>query len=236
MSWSMVAEQDRSVSRDDISRVDQVLDPYGNAMQRTEWFGRGVASFRRAAGSSRVDCDKCRQCRIIPRDPFHMRVEHLEGRKLPPGECAGERYGREIANALARCHRPTMPELGGNALVYFDPLSVEAIADTMTRALYDSALRNQITTRGLNRAAEFSWERCAQETLDVLVREQDYTVVFLHRIAPGSATQSYGIHVARLAGVPVGVLQRAQTVLAELETRHKLNAGPRPLVVPPPKS
>jgi glycosyltransferase involved in cell wall biosynthesis len=48
---------------------------------------------------------------------------------------------------------------------------VEAIADTMTRALYDSALRNQISTRGLNRAAEFSWGRCAQETLDVLVRE-----------------------------------------------------------------
>ena len=64
-----------------------------------------------------------------------------------------------------------LPEVSGNALDYFDPLSVEAIANTMTRALYDSALRNQITTRGLNRAAEFSWQRCAQETLDVLLRE-----------------------------------------------------------------
>jgi glycosyltransferase involved in cell wall biosynthesis len=64
-----------------------------------------------------------------------------------------------------------LPEVSGNTLAYFDPLSVEAIADTMTRALYDSALRNQISTRGLNRAAEFSWERCAQETLNVLVRE-----------------------------------------------------------------
>ena len=64
-----------------------------------------------------------------------------------------------------------LPEISGNALDYFDPLSVEAIANTMTRALYDSALRHQISTRGLNRAAEFSWQRCAQETLDVLARE-----------------------------------------------------------------
>ncbi|MFO0808456.1 MAG: DNA mismatch repair protein MutS [Gemmataceae bacterium] len=70
---------------------------------------------------------------------------------------------------------------------------------------------------------------------NVLVREQDDTVVFLHRIAPGSAGKSYGIHVARLAGVPAGVLQRAHVVLAELESRHKLNAGPRPIVVPPPE-
>lgn len=64
-----------------------------------------------------------------------------------------------------------LPEVSGNTLAYFDPLSVEAIADTMTRALYDSALRNQISIGGLNRATEFSWERCARETLDVLVRE-----------------------------------------------------------------
>jgi alpha-1,3-rhamnosyl/mannosyltransferase len=64
-----------------------------------------------------------------------------------------------------------LPEVSGNTLAYFDPLSVEAIANTMTRALYDSVLRNQIRTRGLDRAAEFSWKRCAQETLDVLVRE-----------------------------------------------------------------
>ncbi len=70
---------------------------------------------------------------------------------------------------------------------------------------------------------------------NVLVREQDDTVVFLHRIAPGSAGKSYGIHVARLAGVPPAVLQRAQVVLAELESRHRLNAGPRPIVVPPPE-
>ena len=45
-------------------------------------------------------------------------------------------------------------------------------------------------------------------------------IVFLHKIAPGSADKSYGIHVARLAGVPEEVLDRANAVLHELETRY----------------
>jgi glycosyltransferase involved in cell wall biosynthesis len=64
-----------------------------------------------------------------------------------------------------------LPEVSGNALAYFDPESVDAISSAMTKALYDSTLRSQISTRGLKRASEFSWQRCAQETLEVLVRE-----------------------------------------------------------------
>src|SRR5262249_11936641 len=45
-------------------------------------------------------------------------------------------------------------------------------------------------------------------------------IVFLHKIAPGSADKSYGIHVARLAGVPEEVLNRARQVLADLEAHH----------------
>ncbi|HZT82048.1 MAG TPA: DNA mismatch repair protein MutS [Gemmataceae bacterium] len=52
---------------------------------------------------------------------------------------------------------------------------------------------------------------------NVLVREWQDEIIFLHKIAPGSADRSYGIHVARLAGVPEEVLGRAEEVLAELE-------------------
>jgi DNA mismatch repair protein MutS len=55
---------------------------------------------------------------------------------------------------------------------------------------------------------------------NVLVREWQDDIVFLHKIAPGSADKSYGIHVARLAGVPGEVLERAQQVLNQLETHH----------------
>jgi DNA mismatch repair protein MutS len=55
---------------------------------------------------------------------------------------------------------------------------------------------------------------------NVAVREQDGEIVFLHRIVPGGADQSYGIHVAKLAGVPSPVLDRATEILAFLETQH----------------
>ncbi len=60
---------------------------------------------------------------------------------------------------------------------------------------------------------------------NVAVREQDGEIVFLHRIVPGGADQSYGIHVARLAGVPASVLERARQILAFLESQHVTDAG-----------
>jgi len=53
--------------------------------------------------------------------------------------------------------------------------------------------------------------------LNVAVREFEDQVVFLHRIVPGAADRSYGLHVAKLAGVPHDVLERANAVLNELE-------------------
>ncbi|MDE2509081.1 MAG: DNA mismatch repair protein MutS, partial [Planctomycetota bacterium] len=55
---------------------------------------------------------------------------------------------------------------------------------------------------------------------NVAVREVDGSIVFLHRIVPGGADQSYGIHVARLAGVPERVIARASAILAFLERQH----------------
>jgi DNA mismatch repair protein MutS len=56
--------------------------------------------------------------------------------------------------------------------------------------------------------------------LNVAVKEWEDNVVFLHKIVDGSADKSYGIHVARLAGVPREVNERAKQVLAQLETDH----------------
>ena len=60
---------------------------------------------------------------------------------------------------------------------------------------------------------------------NVLVQEGAGDIVFLHKIAAGSADRSYGIHVARLAGVPQEVLARAEEVLRELESRAPDGAG-----------
>ena len=54
--------------------------------------------------------------------------------------------------------------------------------------------------------------------LNVDVTEENGNIVFLHKIIPGSTSRSYGIHVAKLAGVPRKLLERADEKLTELET------------------
>ena len=67
--------------------------------------------------------------------------------------------------------------------------------------------------------------RCAN--VQVLVREEGQDIVFLHRVAEGAAESSYGIHVARLAGVPDPVIHRAREVLGGLETNAATQRAPR---------
>ena len=64
---------------------------------------------------------------------------------------------------------------------------------------------------------------------NVAVHEQDGDVVFLHKIIPGAADRSYGIHVARLAGVPKEVIGRAGVILETLEADHQDDRG-RPTI------
>ena len=60
--------------------------------------------------------------------------------------------------------------------------------------------------------------------LNVAVREWEDQVVFLHRIVEGGTDRSYGIHVARLAGVPRPVIERARQLLSELAVHHVAHA------------
>jgi DNA mismatch repair protein MutS len=62
--------------------------------------------------------------------------------------------------------------------------------------------------------------RVSNQRVEVL--EDGETVRFLHRVVPGGADRSYGIHVAALAGLPSGVIARARQVLGELERQRPL--------------
>jgi len=55
------------------------------------------------------------------------------------------------------------------------------------------------------------------KNLNVAVREWADEVIFLHRIVPGGTDKSYGIHVAKLAGVPRQIISRSTEILADLE-------------------
>ncbi|MEE2935091.1 MAG: DNA mismatch repair protein MutS [Planctomycetota bacterium] len=67
---------------------------------------------------------------------------------------------------------------------------------------------------------------------NVAVKEWNDEVVFLHRIIRGGADKSYGIHVARLAGIPAAVNERAKDVLSQLEADHR-DAFDRPTIQTP---
>jgi DNA mismatch repair protein MutS len=73
------------------------------------------------------------------------------------------------------------------------------------------------------------------KNLNVAVREWQDEVVFLHKIVEGAADKSYGIHVARLAGVPREVLRRSKEILAELE-EERLDAEGRAKIAHPSRS
>ena len=62
--------------------------------------------------------------------------------------------------------------------------------------------------------------------LQVAIKEAGDRIVFLHRIEPGKADRSYGIEVARLAGLPSSVVERAREILHSHEPRENRAAGP----------
>ncbi len=84
-------------------------------------------------------------------------------------------------------------------------------------------LHNQTTCRGIF-ATHYHELTQLESTLDQLacytlnVREWQGDIIFLHEVVPGHANHSYGIHVARLAGMPASLLQRAAALLQELES------------------
>ena len=60
---------------------------------------------------------------------------------------------------------------------------------------------------------------------NVLVKESGDKIVFLRKIVPGAADKSYGIQVARLAGLPTEVVERAKEILSNLEEGEFAESG-----------
>ncbi len=102
----------------------------------------------------------------------------------------------------------------GRGTSTFDGLS---LAWAITEYLAKRARCRTLFATHYHELTELSDLLAGVKNFNVAVREYRDEVIFLHRIVPGGADKSYGVQVARLAGIPKEVITRAGEVLAELE-------------------
>jgi DNA mismatch repair protein MutS len=105
-----------------------------------------------------------------------------------------------------------------------------SLAWAITEYLHDAVGCRSLFATHYHELAQLATTLPKLRNYNVQVRELDNEVIFLHKIGPGNADKSYGIHVARLAGLPETVLKRAEAVLATLESHHELPTPEREAV------
>jgi DNA mismatch repair protein MutS len=102
----------------------------------------------------------------------------------------------------------------GRGTATFDGLS---IAWAVAEHLHDETKCRTLFATHYHELTDLANTRDAVVNYNVAVREWNEEIIFLHKILPGSADKSYGIQVARLAGLPKPVLERAKAILSHLE-------------------
>jgi glycosyltransferase involved in cell wall biosynthesis len=63
----------------------------------------------------------------------------------------------------------SLPEVGGDACLYFDPASSDELLEKLERLNGNKTLIGELKNKGQKRISEFSWEKCAEETLQILI-------------------------------------------------------------------
>jgi DNA mismatch repair protein MutS len=110
----------------------------------------------------------------------------------------------------------------GRGTSTFDGLS---IAWSVAEYLHTQLQAKTLFATHYHELTELAQLHPAVKNYNVAVREWKDQVIFLHKIIPGGADKSYGIHVARLAGLPASVLDRAKDILRELEEKELDETG-----------
>jgi glycosyltransferase involved in cell wall biosynthesis len=82
----------------------------------------------------------------------------MEGFGLPGLEAMG--YGAPVVSSNATC----LPEVYGDAALYFDPKAIDDMANKISQVLEDSKLRESLIKKGYEQLKKYSWKKMAQET------------------------------------------------------------------------
>ena len=112
----------------------------------------------------------------------------------------------------------------GRGTSTFDGLS---IAWSVAEFLYDKIKARSLFATHYHELTKLAEDRKGVCNLNVAVREWNEQIIFLRKIIPGGADKSYGIQVARLAGLPKEVLDRAKEILAHLESSSGADTKPK---------
>src|SRR6476659_5302925 len=112
----------------------------------------------------------------------------------------------------------------GRGTSTFDGLS---IAWSVAEFLYDKIKARSLFATHYHELTKLAEDRKGVCNLNVAVREWNEQIIFLRKIISGGAEKSYGIQVARLAGLPQEILDRAKEILAHLESSSRAETEPK---------
>jgi DNA mismatch repair protein MutS len=129
-----------------------------------------------------------------------------------------------IINNATDCSLVILDEIGRGTST-FDGLS---IAWSVAEFLYDKIKARTLFATHYHELTKLAEDRNGVCNLNVAVREWNEQIIFLRKIIPGGADKSYGIQVARLAGLPKEILDRAKEILAHLESSSRADTERKP--------
>jgi len=170
-------------------------------------------------------------CRLGPIDAIHTRIGAADDLANAQSTFMLEMTeGAQILNNASPQSLVLMDEIGRGTST-FDGL---ALASGIATYLHDKTQAYSLFATHYFELTEFAANHRAAVNVHVSAAESGNDVVFLHEIQPGPASKSYGIQVARLAGMPTAVLNHAKHALAALETDAQASRAQVDLFAPPP--
>ncbi len=171
-------------------------------------------------------------CRLGPLDAIHTRIGAADDLAN-----AQSTFMLEMTEAAQILHAATphslvlMDEIGRGTST-FDGL---ALASGIAAHLHDKTQAYTLFATHYFELTEFPARHHAAVNWHVSAAEAGHDIVFLHELQPGPASRSYGIQVARLAGMPAAVVNHARHALASLEAQQTQAREQVDLFAPPPE-
>ena len=126
-----------------------------------------------------------------------------------------------ILNSASERSLVILDEIGRGTSTY-DGIS---LAWAVTEFLHDQIRCRTLFATHYHELTELTKTLPHTSNWNVAIREQGDDIIFLHKIVEGPADKSYGIHVAKIAGLPREVVERATVILAQLESDHIDESG-----------